>query len=239
MQDFEFSELTEVIDIKCTYDELVHISLLEPTQGDLKGSSPEDLDKLSRSLKTHGYIRPIILWWDTTKDEKTRKILDGHQRRTLHYMEAKKGVGTEGYEVPVIYAKAPTIKEAMKVLLQLISTTGELSIEGLSDFVSNNQMNLEEITATMSLKSPSLKKVKQKLDQSSMAKLQKNPDYPIQKQFGESYNSVVIFCDNDIDWVWLQTKLRLDKTKDPNSKYIGQTKVISVSDFQKMIEDDK
>lgn len=239
MQDFVFSPVKEVIDVKCTYSELKHISLLEPTQGDLKASSPEDLDKLSKSLRKHGYIRPMILWWDSTTDEKTNKILDGHQRRTLHYLEAKKGIGTPNYEVPVIYAKAPTIEEAMKVLLQLISTTGELSISGLSDFVKDNKFNLDEITSTMSLKSPSLKKVKQQLENKEIINMQSKPDYPIQKEFGESYNAVVVFCDNDLDWTWLQTKLGLKNTKDPNSKFIGLTKAIHVSDLQKAFEDDK
>lgn len=239
MKDVKFPSVKEEIEIKCSYQELKHISLLEPTQGELKKSSQIDLDKLSTSLRKHGYIRPIILWWDMTTDQPTNKILDGHQRLGLHLMEAKKGIGTKDYKVPVIYAKADTYEDAMKVLLQLISTTGEINISGLHDFAQNNKFNLDELVASMSLKSPSLKKVQRQLDEKQTATLQLKPEFPIQKEFNEAHNAVIVFCDNEKDWLWLQTKLELNKTKDPNSKYVGKTKVVHVSELQKLIEDDK
>lgn len=234
--DFDSTKIKHLIEINCSYTELVHLSEIEPTQGDLKVSSIEDLEKLDNSLKEHGYIQPIVLWWNTETDTKTRKMLDGHQRRYLHLLQAKKGVGTPNFEVPVIYAKAPTYEEAMKVLLRLVSVTGELTTEGLVDFVSKNKFNLSDLTRTMSLKSPSLKKARQRMEDKHINSLQKNPEHPIQLNFGESYNGVVIFCDNDTDWMWLKNLLSLGKKKDLKSKHVGETRVVHVQELQSIIQ---
>jgi hypothetical protein len=64
-----------------------------------------------------------------------------------------------------------------------------------------------------------------------------NAEMPIVPRFSEKYDIVMIYCDNDLDFLWLQEKFGLVKKKCYKSSAIGQCKVVEVKQVQKMMEE--
>lgn len=235
--EMDSTKITSEIAINCSYTDLIPLSDLIPSQGNLKTSKGESLTKLEKSFDAHGFIEPLILWWDSSKGGgKTMQMLAGHQRRKLLYKMAGNGKGTKDLLIPVIYSKAPTVEKAMEILLHLIEQTGDITQDGLIDFAKKHSFSLDEIGAKMSLKSPALSLAKKKLEEQAVAKLQEDPKYPIQAHFSEEYGAVTIFYKNEMDKVWLCNFLKVGKTKDYNSTHVGQTQVISVEHFQEVTD---
>lgn len=235
--DMNSTKIKTIIPINCTFTALVPLANLIPSQGELKVSKGESLEKLEASFDKHGFIKPFALWHDTTKKEDTCEMLDGHQRRKLLLRMAAKGKGTKDLMIPVIYSMAKTKKEAMEILLHLVESTGDITQKGLLEFTDKFQFNLEDVAAKMSLKSPALEAAKKKLQEKATTELQRNPIYPIQPHFTEKYGAVTIFFENEMDEVWLLNLLKLVKTKDYNSSFVAQNRVIKVQDLQKALEE--
>lgn len=235
--DLASTKLKQIIPINCTYTDLILLSDLIPSQGELKVSKGESIDKLEASFDKHGFIKPFVLWHNSKTDKPTLEMLDGHQRRKLLLRMAVKGKGTENLYIPVIYSKAPTKEQAMQILLHLVEQTGDITHSGLLDFATKYKMSLDDIAKTMSLKSPALALAQKKLDEKFTAELQQDPTYPIQPQFAEHYGSVTIFFKNEMDELWLINYLNLGKTKDYNSTFVAPARVINVEQFQKIVED--
>jgi hypothetical protein len=64
-------------------------------------------------------------------------------------------------------------------------------------------------------------------------------EMPIVTKFSESYHSILIFVDNDLDYNWILNVLNLKARKDYKNKRVGVSHVLSVQEFQKMWEDKK
>jgi hypothetical protein len=64
-------------------------------------------------------------------------------------------------------------------------------------------------------------------------------ELPIVPRFNESYNSITIFCSNDMDWNWLKNVLKIKKAKDYKTSRIMECHVIRVQDFQDIIKEIK
>ena len=235
--NFSNTKIKQEIKINCTYTDLVLLSDLMPTQGELKVSKGESLEKLEGSFDKHGFIKPIVLWHNTKSDSKTLEMLDGHQRRKLLLRLAVQGKGTKGFYIPVIYSKAPTKEAAMQILLHLVEQTGDITQSGLTAFAEKNKMSLDDIARTMSLKSPALALAQKKAQEKFTTELQAQPKYPIQPNFAEHYSSITIFCTNEMDKVWLDNFLKLPKTIDQNSEYVAPAKVVTVEMFRTIIEE--
>jgi len=234
-------KITVEIPIKCSYEALIPLSELIPTQGKLKVSKGENLLKLEKSFEKHGFIEPIVLWWDLSDGKKgkgTTKILGGHQRRKVLFKMAKNGKGTKDLLIPVIYSHADSFEQAMEILLQLIGSTGEVNQEGLIAFAKEHSFSLDEIGAKISLGGVStLANAKKALEQQAVEKIQENPKFPIQAHFVEKYGSITIFYKNEMDEIWLKNLLKLGKVQDFNSNTVGPCHVVDVTHVQDIIEE--
>ncbi len=60
------------------------------------------------------------------------------------------------------------------------------------------------------------------------------PIYPIAPKFAESYNCVVIFSRNDLDWAFLLTTLNLGREQSYKNQHIGQTHVLEAQVFAEL-----
>lgn len=109
-----------------------HLTNFVELQGELKGMSTENYDKLRKSILKKGFFAPVYVWLENTKDKRP-KILDGHQRiRVLRKM------ADEGHEVgPVPYLPivADSEKDAREKLLLLVSQYGKVDDDGLYKFL--------------------------------------------------------------------------------------------------------
>jgi len=61
------------------------------------------------------------------------------------------------------------------------------------------------------------------------------PTYPLVPRLNEHYDYVMIFCETETDWVWLQTRLQLRREKSYKSSAVATSHVLTVSRFQELI----
>jgi hypothetical protein len=62
-----------------------------------------------------------------------------------------------------------------------------------------------------------------------------DPTFPLVPRLNERYDYVLIFCENETDWNWLQTKLELRREKSYKSDAVAVGHVVTVSRFQQLL----
>ncbi|PSJ71473.1 hypothetical protein C7N43_39115 [Sphingobacteriales bacterium UPWRP_1] len=62
------------------------------------------------------------------------------------------------------------------------------------------------------------------------------PEYEIVANFQESYNSVIIFCTNEMDWASLKEMLQLPTMKSYKNSNVGTARVIPFTRFKQVLE---
>lgn len=133
----------KTIEIKC----LGHVNLdytsFIPFQGNLKELSKQNYERLKKSILSFGFSEPFNIW----QQEEKNYILGGHQRlRAIKQM-----VEQEGYSCPPLpcnLIEAKDEKEAKKKVLALTSQFGEITPEGLYEFMNEAEIDFEEIEAS-------------------------------------------------------------------------------------------
>lgn len=131
--------LRQKIEIKCTGADLVYIESLSPFQGNLKDLSKTNYEKLKKEILDLGFSEPVSVW----KNNNNFFLLNGHQRvRTLAEMKKE---GFEIPKIPVNWVEAKDIKEAKKKVLALTSQYGEMTGQGLYEFMNEASINFKEI----------------------------------------------------------------------------------------------
>jgi hypothetical protein len=63
-----------------------------------------------------------------------------------------------------------------------------------------------------------------------------DPTFPLVPRLNEKYDYVLIFCENETDWNWLQTKLELRREKSYKSDAVAVSHVLTASRFQELLE---
>lgn len=110
---------------------LLDIKDLQPFQGKLKDLSKANYAKLRKQIETLGFSEPIAVWRDKDKNY----ILNGHQRlRTLQVMA---GEGVTVPKIPAVFVRAKDKKEAKRKVLALTSQYGEMTGDGLVEFMTD------------------------------------------------------------------------------------------------------
>jgi ParB-like chromosome segregation protein Spo0J len=118
-----------VIEIKCEGADQVSIDKLKPLQGRLKKLSDVNYNKLKTEILETGFSEPISAW----KDKGTYRILNGHQR--LATLRKLKDEGHTIPQIPISLVEAKDMDEAKRKVLALTSQYGEMTNEGLKEFI--------------------------------------------------------------------------------------------------------
>jgi hypothetical protein len=66
-------------------------------------------------------------------------------------------------------------------------------------------------------------------------KPKEEPTYPLVARLNEHYDYVMIFCENETDWTWLQTTLQLRTEKSYKSGAVARSHVVTVSRLQELM----
>lgn len=127
------------IKINCKGADTLPIAELKDFQGELKTITPENLDKLKRSIKKHGFTAPIFVW----DNNGVKNILDGHQR--LKALVDMQGEGAHVPELPVVYIYADNEKDAKEKLLYITSQYGDFTTEGYKEFTFDMVQDLTDL----------------------------------------------------------------------------------------------
>ena len=127
------------IPITCETKKYIPLSKLSEFQGNLAELSASNFNKLKSSLLKHGITFAFSVWQNNNKNY----LLDGHARKkTLDLLVA------DGYSVdavPVVVVSAKNIKEAKTKLLIGRSEYHKTVEQGLYEFLSKAQINIEDV----------------------------------------------------------------------------------------------
>lgn len=128
------------IQIKCKGADALYIDQIEPFQGNLKDLSEENYKKLKKEILELGFSEPVSVWAHNNKF----LLLNGHQRhRALLQMKKE---GFEIPKIPVSFVEAKDIKEAKKKVLALTSQYGEITKQGLYEFMNEAEISMPELS---------------------------------------------------------------------------------------------
>lgn len=139
----------KTIRIECTGASAAPYKRLTGLQGDLKVLTDESFKKFKKNLLKNGFSEPIAVWRDTENEE--LRIVNGHQRLAT----VKRLVENEGYtveELPISYVEAKDLQEAKRKVLALTSEYGQLSDEGLLNFLADMDLDEEFLREAVSLR---------------------------------------------------------------------------------------
>jgi len=135
----EKKEKKQEILINCSSKNSLSLDDLTIFQGNLKDLSDANYEKIKKSILDHGIISPWHIW--NNKDK--FNILDATQRtRALLKMR------DEGYKipkVPVVFITAKSIAEAKRMVLALTSQYGNMTHDGLHEFINEAGISFDEL----------------------------------------------------------------------------------------------
>jgi len=137
------SKTSKEIKITCDCAENYHIDEFINLQGELKSMSDESYGLLKNSIMRFGFRFPIFY---VLLDSK-KYILDGHGR-----LYAIKKMVSDGFtfgkdnKLPAVRISAKDRKEAKEVLLAMNSKYGEMTTEGLHDFLEIDGISFDDIS---------------------------------------------------------------------------------------------
>jgi len=123
------TEQTKIIRVTCDVKDFLPYEQIEPLQGRLKKRTPEQLEKICRSVIKHGWAFPEFIW----QNEGHNYCLDGHGRQ-----EGIPLLISAGYvipPIPVVFIQARNRAEAKELLLKCISQFGTVTQEGFAEFL--------------------------------------------------------------------------------------------------------
>lgn len=193
--------------------------LKEPDYNPRKITAKQRED-IKKSLQQFGFVQPLVI---NVHEDRFGIIVGGNQR--------KKIAESMGYdEAPCIEVSLDLEKEK-ELNLRLNKNQAEFDYEMLNNFF--DKKFLFEVGFT----DKELGKIQSEFEEKFKAITNDNAEMPIVQQFNEKYNTVMIFCNNEMDFNWLRNVLRLQRMKDYKNSKIGESHVITVQQFQEIWEE--
>jgi len=229
--------MDKFIKVRCSYTEMISpidVDKFEPTQGNLKELDGLNYQKLRNEIVRLGFTSPVYLYEDL-KTGRTMKVIDGHQRiKTVSKMMKEEGFKFEG--IPVIYVKADSLAQAMEMLLGFVSQYGHVTMDGLVQFMEDQKFQIDDIEKRFSLPALNLNDLRRRLSLDEIIRDTASPQYPIVPKFQESYDGVVVFCTNEMDYISLKNILGLKNGKSYKNEAVWEMRVLSFNDLMKAFE---
>jgi hypothetical protein len=139
--------IEKTVRIACTGASSASIDDLVIIQKDLKDLSTENYEKLKKEILELGFSEPVSVWKQKNEHGFQLSLLNGTQRiRTLRQMRDKEGYTVP--HIPVNWVEADDLKQAMKKILSLTSQFGELTQQGLYEFMNDAGLDFAEIESS-------------------------------------------------------------------------------------------
>jgi len=133
------------IRIACQGAASMDIAQMSYFQGDLKSLSEANFKKLREEIVQTGFAFPINIWSDGEKNY----IVGGHQRwRVLSRLREE---GWQIPEIPIVKVEASSIQEARRRVLQDVSQYGKIETQGLYEFMTEAQIQMQDLKGMFDL----------------------------------------------------------------------------------------
>lgn len=215
--------------------EWVDIDSVDPAEYNPRTISPAHLRNLKQGLAQIGWASPITVNIRSTEkgwpesEEGHRVIVAGHQR-----IRAAKELGMP--KVPVMWVR---YDEALEKATNIALNNPELEGEWTGVSIAKVLKSIEEMDPSM-LSATGLAERQIKQFMKSLATPPLAPVYPLTPRLLEHYDFVVVFTENETDWMNLQSILKLEKNqsyKKDSKAGLGLGRVISFEEFEKLWND--
>lgn len=181
-------------------------------QGELKRLSDEDYGKLKNTIIEEGFSFPFFIW----KNKGQNYMIDGHQRKIALLKMVQEGWKIEKPgKLPVVWVEAKNEKEAKKKVLLAMSQYGKYTEKSFMEFVEESGLDLEGLSLTIDI--PTID-VDSLLGGGKKKKGEERPEIEFTEELMESHNYVVLYFENDVDWLQAQTLFGLKTVKALDSK---------------------
>lgn len=131
--------MSDQVKIACKGAAYLDVDQLNIIQGNLKELSKENYDKLKKEILELGMSEPIGVWRDKNKNN----VLSGTQRTLT--LRAMRKEGFKIPKVPVSFIEAENKREAQKKILALTSQYGEITRQGLREFMEDAKITFDDI----------------------------------------------------------------------------------------------
>lgn len=194
---------------------------LAPAPYNPRKISPKALKGLQNSLNEFGVVQPLV--WN----QRTRTLVSGHQR-----LRALQAAGEK--DAPVVVVDLDLKKEKI-----LNVTLNNPKIEG--EFTDDLNAILVDIQKQMPALYRDLRM--DALEHAEKKDRDVKGEIEFTEELMESHNYVVLYFDNEIDWIQLQSLYPLPRVKALDSKKgfekIGIGRVVRGSEFIKKIQESK
>lgn len=190
--------------------EYIPINELNPAEYNPRKLSQREAREIQDSLDEFGMVEPIVV---NSADNRKNIIIGGHQRYNLC---KARGMG----EMPVVYVNIPDIKKEQELNLRLNKSGGSWDWDKIFDID-------EEVLMTAGFTHKEL--------ESHYRFTKDKPEVEFTEELYEQHNYVVLYFDNEVDWLQLKTLYPLDSVKALDSREgyekKGVGRVVKGSDF--------
>ena len=149
---------------------------------------------MSGMLEEVGWVAQVI------KNKRTGRLIDGHLRVELAKTRKEK-------RIPVSYVDLSAKEEAIVLA----------AFDPLGDLAGKDSQRLKELVADLEPVSESLKDFLDDLGKDGDGSEEK-PEVPFAEELLEEHNFVVLYFDNEVDWINLQSILELKTVKALHSR---------------------
>lgn len=123
----------------CNTADRLELGCLTEFQGGLKQRTAEDVEKIKKSIRRHGFAFPFFVW----SHGGVNHVLDGHGR-----IQALKQMEKDGEAIPplpVVYIDCRDEAEAKELLLKLNSHYGQMTADSVLEFIGDIDINLDDL----------------------------------------------------------------------------------------------
>ncbi len=199
----------KVIRITCKGASWLKPEQFEAFQGDSKELKEENYQKIRKAITDGGFSFPVFVW----RDRGTNYIVDGHQRLTAVGRMLEEGMVLEGGKLPVDWIEARNKKEAKEKLLWAMSQYGKYTDKSLLEYIGDAGLDLTRLNLTVDIPAFDLEKILEGKDRKT-----EKPEVPFTEELLEEHNYVVLYFDNQVDWLQALSILKLKRVKALDSK---------------------
>jgi hypothetical protein len=194
----------KIIHITCRGAAWLRPDQFEAFQGGMKSLSEEDYQKLKKAILDKGFSFPVFVW----RDGRTFYIVDGHQRLLAVLRMIDEGWTVQGGKLPVDWIEARNRKEAKEKLLLAMSQYGKYTEKSLMEYIDDAGLDLGEINLTIDLPGIDIDGILGKRE-----KGKNKPEVEFATELLEAHNYIVLYFDNEVDWLQAQTLFGLKRVK--------------------------
>lgn len=202
--------------LKIVYKKLA--DLVEPDYNPRKASAKQKQD-IKTSLDKFGFIQPLVV---NVHPDRLNILIGGNQRRKIAM-----NAGIE--QAPCVEVHLEE-KEEKELNLRLNKNQAEFDIDILNEFF--DKPFLLDVGFTEN----EIGRVMTEFEENFNAITNNDAEMPLVPKWSEKYDSIIIFSDNELDFNYLKNVLEITKAKDYKNTRVGESHVIHVKDFQKIME---